>query len=58
MSSLAEQVKVILSDIQQNLFDNAKQKRDARVKVVNIWNEFVTALSEKKLFLLLGVMKR
>ncbi|XVF32998.1 hypothetical protein REPUB_Repub17cG0130400 [Reevesia pubescens] len=48
---LVEQVKGMLDKIQQNLFDAAKQKRDACVEVVKTWEEFVTALGQKKLIL-------
>ncbi|KAF5189430.1 Proline--trna ligase [Thalictrum thalictroides] len=50
-SNLVEQVKDILDDIQKSLFDAAKQKRDASIKVVNTWEEFTTALNQKKLIL-------
>ncbi|XP_022733225.1 proline--tRNA ligase, cytoplasmic-like isoform X5 [Durio zibethinus] len=48
---LVEQVKGMLDKIQQNLFDVAKQKRDACVEVLKTWEEFVTALGQKKLIL-------
>ncbi|KAL5730788.1 proline--tRNA ligase [Ranunculus cassubicifolius] len=51
MSSLVERVTEILDNIQQSLFDVAKQKRDACVTVVKTWEEFIKALSEKKLIL-------
>ncbi|XP_019168605.1 PREDICTED: proline--tRNA ligase, cytoplasmic-like isoform X1 [Ipomoea nil] len=51
MDSIAEQVKDLLATIQQNLFDVAKQKRDACVQVVKTWDEFVKALNQKKLVL-------
>ncbi|KAF5196739.1 Proline--tRNA ligase, cytoplasmic [Thalictrum thalictroides] len=50
-SNLVEQIKDILDDIQQCLFDAAKQKRDACIEVVHTWEEFTTALNEKKLIL-------
>ncbi|KAL6137646.1 hypothetical protein ACLB2K_062936 [Fragaria x ananassa] len=37
--------------IQQNLFDVAKQKRDASIQVSRTWDEFAVALSNKKLIL-------
>ncbi|KAL5730976.1 proline--tRNA ligase [Ranunculus cassubicifolius] len=51
MSSLVERVTEILDNIQQSLFDVAKQKRDSCVTVVKTWEEFIKALSEKKLIL-------
>ncbi|KAK8980930.1 hypothetical protein V6N11_059623 [Hibiscus sabdariffa] len=48
---LVEQVKGMLDKIQQNLFDVAKQKRDACIEVVKTWDEFVKALGQKKLIL-------
>ncbi|MCD9643451.1 hypothetical protein HAX54_030919 [Datura stramonium] len=51
MANLAEQVKDVLTTIQQNLFDVAKQKRDACVQIVRSWDEFTVALSQKKLIL-------
>ncbi|MBA0656180.1 hypothetical protein Goklo_008564, partial [Gossypium klotzschianum] len=41
----------MLEKIQQNLFDVAKQKRDACIEVVKTWDEFVKALGQKKLIL-------
>ncbi|CAH9073795.1 unnamed protein product [Cuscuta epithymum] len=51
LASIADQVKVVLDDIQQNLFDIAKQKRDACVEVVDTLDEFVNALNRKKVVL-------
>lgn len=51
MSNLVEMVKDILADVQQSLFDVAKQKRDACIKVIWTWNEFVEALNEKNMIL-------
>ncbi|GFY98619.1 class II aaRS and biotin synthetases superfamily protein [Actinidia rufa] len=51
MASLVEQVKDTLANIQQSLFDVAKQKRDACIQVVKTWDEFTEALSHKKLIL-------
>ncbi|XP_031131641.1 proline--tRNA ligase, cytoplasmic-like [Ipomoea triloba] len=51
MDDIVEQVKEMLSTIQQNLFDVAKQKRDACVQIVKTWDEFVNALNGKKLVL-------
>ncbi|XP_038972835.1 proline--tRNA ligase, cytoplasmic isoform X2 [Phoenix dactylifera] len=51
MHSLVEKVKEILSYIQESLFNAAKQKRDACIKVINTWDEFIAALNDKKLIL-------
>ncbi|KAF9589365.1 hypothetical protein IFM89_023299 [Coptis chinensis] len=51
MSSIVENVKLILDNIQQSLFDVAKQKRDACIKVSKTWEEFTTALNDKKMIL-------
>ncbi|KAF3677967.1 putative 50S ribosomal protein L3-2, chloroplastic-like [Capsicum annuum] len=51
VANLAEQVKDVLITIQQNLFDVAKQKRDACVQIVKTWDEFTVALVQKKLVL-------
>ncbi|KAM0954599.1 putative proline--tRNA ligase [Dioscorea sansibarensis] len=48
---LVEQVKDILSSIQESLFNAAKEKRDACIKVVTTWDEFVKALNDKRLIL-------
>lgn len=50
-ASLVEQVKKILADIQQSLFDAAKQKRDACIQIVKTWDEFIDALGKKKMIL-------
>lgn len=50
-ASLVEQVKELLGNIQQNLFDVAKQNRDACVEIVKTWEEFIAALGKKKLIL-------
>ena len=51
MADLVEQVKAMLDSIQQNLFDAAKRKRDACIQIVNTWEEFAEALSQKKMIL-------
>ncbi|XP_021774651.1 proline--tRNA ligase, cytoplasmic-like [Chenopodium quinoa] len=51
MTNLVDQVRELLDTIQQNLFDVAKEKRDACVKQVRTWEEFVEALAQKKLIL-------
>jgi prolyl-tRNA synthetase len=48
---LVEQVKEMLDNIQQCLFDAAKQKRDACIQTVKTWDEFVEALSQRKMIL-------
>ncbi|XP_057461676.1 proline--tRNA ligase, cytoplasmic isoform X3 [Actinidia eriantha] len=50
-ASLVEQVKDMLDDIQQSLFDVAKQNRDACVQVARTWDEFMEALNQKKMIL-------
>ncbi|GER36554.1 prolinetRNA ligase [Striga asiatica] len=51
MADLVERVKEMLNNIQQSLFDVAKQKRDACIQVVRTWEEFVEALGQKKMIL-------
>ena len=51
MVDLVKEVKDTLDKIQQNLFDVAKQKRDASIQVCRTWDEFTAALGEKKLIL-------
>ncbi|KAI5349034.1 PREDICTED: proline--tRNA ligase [Prunus dulcis] len=51
VSNLVEQVKDILDRIQENLFDVAKQKRDASIRVAKTWDEFMEALNQKKMIL-------
>lgn len=51
MVKLVEQVNDMLDDIQQNLFDLAKEKRDACIEKVKTWDEFVEALGKKKMIL-------
>ncbi|KAM5578990.1 proline--tRNA ligase, cytoplasmic-like [Rosa sericea] len=48
---LVKEVKDMFDKIQQNLFDVAKQKRDASIRVARTWDEFTVALSNKKLIL-------
>jgi prolyl-tRNA synthetase len=50
-TGLVEHVRVLLDGIQHNLFEKAKEKRDACVKVINTWDEFTAALNDKKLIL-------
>ncbi|KAL6506473.1 hypothetical protein OROGR_024654 [Orobanche gracilis] len=51
VGGLIERVEDMLNNIQQNLFDIAKQKRDACIQVVHTWEEFVEALAQKKMIL-------
>ncbi|KAG7018485.1 Proline--tRNA ligase, cytoplasmic, partial [Cucurbita argyrosperma subsp. argyrosperma] len=50
-AALVEQVKELLESIQQSLFDAAKEKRDVCIQVINTWEEFTEALSQKKMIL-------
>jgi len=45
MDSLVEKVKDMLVDIQQSLFNVAKQKQDDCIQVAKTWDEFMEALS-------------
>lgn len=45
------EIKKLLDNIQQNLFDVAKHKRDACIQIIHTWDEFVAALNEKKMIL-------
>lgn len=47
-SNLVEHVRDLLSSIHENLFNVAKVKRDSCKKIVYTWEEFITALNEKK----------
>ncbi|KAG9145536.1 hypothetical protein Leryth_022041, partial [Lithospermum erythrorhizon] len=49
MKNLVKEVKDMLDNIQQNLFDMAKVKRDACIQVVKTWDEFMEALNQKKM---------
>lgn len=51
MAGLAEKVQEILTSIQENLYNTAKEKRDACIEVVHTWDEFMTALNNKKMIL-------
>jgi prolyl-tRNA synthetase len=51
VTNLVEDVKVLLDEIQKNLFKTAQERRDACVQVVNSWDEFTTALNNKRLIL-------
>lgn len=47
-TNLVEHVRDLLSNIHESLFKAAKIKRDACKKIVYTWEEFITALNEKK----------
>ncbi|KAJ3702388.1 hypothetical protein LUZ61_006093 [Rhynchospora tenuis] len=49
MAELVEKVQEILTSIQENLFNTAKEKRDACIETVHTWDEFTTALNNKKM---------
>lgn len=51
MTDVVDKVKDMLNEIQQSLFDVAKQKRDASVQVVHTWEQFVEAIGQKKMIL-------
>ncbi|ONM14709.1 Proline--tRNA ligase cytoplasmic [Zea mays] len=51
VTNLVEDVKVLLDEIQKNLFKTAQERRDACVQVVSSWDEFTTALNNKRLIL-------
>lgn len=51
MDNLIAQVRDLLDNIQQNLYDVAKQKKEACIQTVSTWEEFVQALGQKKLIL-------
>jgi prolyl-tRNA synthetase len=50
-TDLVEQVRLLLNVIQVNLFETAKQKRDACIAPISTWDEFTAALNDKKLIL-------
>ncbi|KAF2619817.1 hypothetical protein F2Q68_00041923 [Brassica cretica] len=49
--SLVEHVKELLEKIQANMYEVAKQKREACVEEIKTWDEFIVALNKKKLIL-------
>lgn len=51
MDNLIAQVRDLLDNIQQNLYNVAKQKKEACIQTVSTWEEFVQALGQKKLIL-------
>ncbi|KAL6570883.1 hypothetical protein OROGR_000433 [Orobanche gracilis] len=50
-ADLVEEIKELLINIQQNVFDVAKQKRDECIQVIHSWDEFVEALNLRKMIL-------
>ena len=46
-----EHVKELLEKIQANMYEVAKQKREACVEEIKTWDEFIVALNKKKLIL-------
>jgi prolyl-tRNA synthetase len=50
-ANLVEEVKALLDEIQANLLKTAKEKRDACIEVIHTWDEFTTALNNKRLIL-------
>ncbi|KYP15031.1 proline--tRNA ligase [Flavihumibacter sp. CACIAM 22H1] len=51
LDNLAEQVKKLLDDIQQQMFNKAKAYRDSHITEVDDWERFVQLLDEKGGFL-------
>ncbi|GAB2655385.1 proline--tRNA ligase [Flavihumibacter cheonanensis] len=51
LENLAEQVKNLLDEIQENMFNKAKAYRDSHITEVNDWAEFERLLDEKGGFL-------
>jgi len=50
-TDLVEEIKKLLNNIQQNMFDVAKLKRDECIQVIHTWDEFVEALNQRKMIL-------
>jgi len=48
---LAVEIKKLLDNIQQNLFEVAKQKRDECIQIIHTWDDFVQALNQRKMIL-------
>ncbi|TKW09415.2 hypothetical protein SEVIR_6G093200v4 [Setaria viridis] len=51
VANLVEEVRVLLDGIQENLFRAAKERRDACIRVIHTWDEFIAALNDKRLIL-------
>ncbi|XP_039688059.1 proline--tRNA ligase, cytoplasmic [Medicago truncatula] len=50
-ADLVEEIRKFLNNIQQNMFDVAKQKRDECIQVIHTWEEFKEALNQRKMIL-------
>ncbi|XP_045805042.1 proline--tRNA ligase, cytoplasmic-like [Trifolium pratense] len=50
-ADLVEEIKKMLNNIQQNMFDVAKRKQDECIQVIQTWDEFVEALHQRKIIL-------
>ncbi|KAK2396563.1 proline--tRNA ligase, cytoplasmic [Trifolium repens] len=50
-ADLVEEIKKLLGNIQQNMFDVAKQKQLECIQVIHTWDEFVEALDQRKMIL-------
>jgi hypothetical protein len=51
VANLVEEAKALLDDIQANLLKTAREKRDSCIEVIHTWDEFTTALNNKRLIL-------
>lgn len=51
LTTLAEDLKVLLEEIQTAMFNKAKSVRDSRLKIVEEWKDFVPTLNNKCLCL-------
>lgn len=51
LDNLVESVKSVLEEIQNNLYENAKKKRDAHLKQATNWEDFLTQLNQKNIVL-------
>ncbi|TXG68410.1 hypothetical protein EZV62_003345 [Acer yangbiense] len=47
-STVSEQFKEILDDIQTNLFEAAKSRQEACIRIVTSWDEYVEQVNKKK----------
>ncbi|WP_153800745.1 proline--tRNA ligase [Foetidibacter luteolus] len=47
LDGLADKVKLLLEDIQQNIYNKALQYRDSHITTADTWDEFVKLLDEK-----------
>ncbi|CAM6128888.1 unnamed protein product [Calypogeia fissa] len=51
LENIAVDVKGLLDDVQQSLFNKAKVVRDSHIVKVTTWDEFMAALNDKKMVL-------